>query len=274
MFALSSSCLELRDKNGHHTLKNVGGELELSLMTFNILSTFDLTSLTQGYPLWMKRKSHVFEMIRAKDPDLISIQEASSSQLDQFQAEFSQQYRFAHNRAFTPDSFVMYKSSRFDLIEKGYWALEAPLDLKIRRLAVWVKLRDKNSSRELMFVGTHLDAKKIKMGELKLIKEKLRVHHGSGAPLFLAGDFNSDRNDPVYAELTSAGWKDSYLGPLDESETKTFPYLNPTRRIDHIVFFGEGMETTEWEALLAAEGITPSDHRPVFASFKILEALF
>lgn len=264
-----TQCLGHKNKDGRYTLQDMGMSLELSVLTFNILSTTDLKSISEGYPLWVQRKDQVFAILNDQNPDLAAIQEASPSQFDQFQSFFSANYTFIHYRAFTSDAFVMFKTSRFELIEKGHWILEEGLkNLQIQRIAVWVKLRDLASNRELMFVGTHLDAKKIKEKQAELLKEHIRKQQLSGAPLFIAGDFNFDQEDPVYPTMLSDGWKDSYLGDLVH-QTPTYPVKNPHRRIDHVFYFGSQVEPLRWNTLENKDGKIMSDHKPVFVRFVI-----
>src|SRR5205085_116350 len=88
---------------------------------------------------------------------------------------------------------------------------------------------------ELMFAGTHVDAKKLKFGEARTIKSKFSEQEPSGAPLILAGDFNFDAEDPAYPIIASGGWKDSYIGDMVH-QVGTFTVRSPTRRIDHVFY--------------------------------------
>ncbi len=265
-----SACFELRGQKSHYPLRNVGEATDFKVLTFNILCTSDLHSLTEGYPTWWHRRSAVFRLIDSQDPDLAAIQEASPTQFEEFRDRMSDHYTFVHKAALTTDAFVMFKKDRFDLLEKGFWGLESPLDLKIRRIAVWVKLRDKVSGRELMFVSTHVDAKKIKRREILHIKNELRKEESSGAPLILAGDFNATSETEYYPLLVEREWKDSYIGDL-ATETKTFPLKNPTRRIDHVFFFGKDVQSTSWQALEDPH-VLISDHRAVVVNLHVAKA--
>ncbi len=265
------SCFDLQSKKGHYLVRNVGEATDLRVMTFNILSTLDLVALTDGYATWGERKRFVFEMIESQDPDLVSIQEASSVQFQAFRDHFSDHYKFAHNMALTTDAFIMYKKSRFTPIERGFWALEPAWQVhKIRRIAVWVKLREKDSLRELMLVGAHADAKTIKEKEIQDIKNRLLPQQASGAPLILAGDFNLASDSSYYGLLIGSGWKDTYTGDL-ALEVPTYPAKKPTRRIDHIVYFGEDVHPLSWEAPVSS-GMLPSDHKPVVVNLHIDKA--
>ncbi len=262
-----SACLELHSKRGRYLIKNVGSAIDLSVMTINILSTADLSSLMDGYPRWGRRKEIIFSLIEEEAPDLVSVQEATPTQFEEFKDRFSERYKIIHRKAVSTDAFLMFKRDRFSLLEKGYEVLESTIKLRIPRIAVWAKLRERSSQRELMLLATHLDAKKFKAEEIRTIKSLFASQEASGAPLILAGDLNATSETEYYAQLVEGGWQDSYLGDLKD-EVKTFPLKNPTRRIDHVLFFGQSIKSTYWHAF-NPDGVEISDHLPVLVKFHI-----
>lgn len=264
---LTSACLDFRQKKGRYLLQNVGEPTQITIMTFNILSTVDLFAVSQGYPLWFQRKENVFTEIKRQEADFIAIQECSPSQFDQFFDAFNEGYKFAHHREFSTDAFVMFRKDRFELIEKGFWILEEPVDVKIRRLAVWIKVREINTKKEIMLVGTHLDAKAIKEREIKILKQNILPQEESGAPLFLMGDFNITPDNDLFPMLVGGGWKDSYIESA-EGAKGTYTFVNPTRRIDHVFYFGSDVTPLSWKTLGSSDLIL-SDHRPVLAKFRL-----
>ncbi|MBI2601440.1 MAG: endonuclease/exonuclease/phosphatase family protein [Deltaproteobacteria bacterium] len=268
---LFSSCLDFRQKKGRYLLKHTGDPTVISILTFNILSTVDLLAVSQGYPIWLQRRENVFAEIMQQNADIIAIEECSPSQFDQFLDKFGDSYKFAHHREFTTDAFVMFRKDRFELIEKGFWILEEPVDVRIRRLAVWVKVREVNSKKEIMFVGTHLDAKDIKEREIKFLKQNIFPQQESGAPLFMAGDFNITPDHDNYTMLVGGGWHDSYIASA-EGEQGTYTFVNPTRRIDHIFYFGSNVIPLSWKTL-GSSSLVLSDHRPVLATFHLGEGI-
>lgn len=266
-----TSCFELKGVKSHYPLKNTGESTDLSVLTFNILSTLDLGALTKGYPTWWSRRKAVFSVLEDKDPDLVTIQECSPTQFEEFRDRFSDRYYVIHKMALTPDAIILIKRDRFEILEKGFWALENALHPKIRRVAVWAKLRERNSGRELMFVGAHLDARQIKKEEIQLLKDNLAPEQVSGAPLILAGDFNSDPGEDKYYPLIIAdGWKDSYTPDLG-TELKTFPLKRPNRRVDYVFYFGKDIQSNYWERV-DNKDFDLSDHYPVLSKFHIDKA--
>lgn len=267
----TTSCFELKGVKSHYPLKNLGESTELTVLTFNILSTQDLGALTRGYPSWWSRRKAVFSVLDDQNPDLASIQECSATQFEELRDRFADRYFVLHKMALTTDSIILVKRDRFSILEKGFWSLEPPLHPKIRRVAVWAKLRENASGRELMFVGVHLDARSIKRDEILFLKSELAGEHASGAPLILAGDFNSDPTEDLYYPLIVAdGWKDSYSEDLGE-ELKTFPLKHPTRRVDYIFYYGKDIRSTHWERV-DNKGFALSDHYPVLSKFFIEKA--
>jgi endonuclease/exonuclease/phosphatase family metal-dependent hydrolase len=274
VLALSaSSCLELSNRNPRIQLKNTGKRTEISLLTFNILATVDFKARTDGYPPWNERKRAAIDMLRSHDADIVVLDEATPGQLEEVRAELSSRYEVIANEGFTSDAAVLFRKSRFTLIEFGHWALEEPLFLqRIRRLAVWVSLRENTSARELMVVGVHLDAKALKQDEIKRLKAKLRDQQDHGAPLFLAGDFNSASDSREYQELLREEWQDSFSAlQIPEHVGFTYPYRQPQQRIDHIFYWGKTIKPVLWQAIDNGKDVEISDHRAVLGRFIIDE---
>ncbi len=267
---LLTSCFELKGVKSRYKLINTGKATDVSVMSFNILSTWDLGAITNGYPTWWKRRCAVFTAIDEHDPDLLSLQELSLSQFEEIRDRYGERYFVLHKKALTTDAVILVKRDRFTILEKGFWSLENMSSTLIRRIVVWAKVRENASGRELMFLGTHLDARHIKLAEITFINRQIEKDKESGAPLIFAGDLNATSETDFYAAVLGGGWKDSYLGDL-KTEVKTFPLKNPTRRIDHIFFMGGDVESKHWERV-DNKGFPFSDHFPVFVQFHIKEA--
>ena len=61
-----------------------------------------------------------------------------------------------------------------------------------------------------MFISTHLDNNKWKDMQLRKIKTKLYFPMQTKAPLILAGDFNTEPNNPNFYFMLDGGWTESY----------------------------------------------------------------
>lgn len=272
--ATTSACLELFNRSSSLRMANVGKETSVSILSFNILSTIDVSALSEGYPIWDQRKQAVWKTIRQKSPDLLAILECTPSQLDEFTVHFGEEYTVIENRGFSPDSIVLVSKKRFRILEQGHWALEEPLAAKIRRLAIWTKMEDRFTKRQLMMIGTHLDAKTLKENEIKLLREKIEPDQVNQAPIFLAGDFNFAPDSKYYPLMVGGQWFDSFRVkkgapvPLQAS----YPAKDPKRRIDHIFYFGKDVEVKNWQIIDFRDQGLLSDHLPVYAEFLIREA--
>lgn len=262
-----TSCLSMREKRIYNELDNTGEELSLKILTFNILSSVDLTAASQGYPAWVNRKQTVFEMITQSHAELLSIQECSVDQLDELEAKLRGHYELVDHRSFSSDAVLFYQKNKFELIEKGYYTIERPWEMKISRIAVWVMLREKKSGRQLVFISTHLDAKDIKNQEVERIYDYFKKFKASGAPVFFAGDFNIDPDEESYGKLIGQGWVDTHMGPLKSH--LTYPFKAPIRRIDHIFYWGRDVNVKNWQILEGKKNIAFSDHKPVLVEVYI-----
>jgi endonuclease/exonuclease/phosphatase family metal-dependent hydrolase len=265
------SCVELPNRNPSFALKNVGSRTEISVLTFNILATVDLKARFDGYNSWNERKAAVFALIDREKADLVVIEEAGPSQLDEIRRHYFSSYVLLVNRGFTSDVVLLIKKSRFKVLDQGHWALEKPLHLnKIRRIALWASLRERESGRELMLVGAHLDGKDIKVAEAQRLKETLADYQGEQYPIFLAGDFNISFGEEGYSDLIDDGWTDSFTAAgFTGSIGNTYPYKKPTRRVDHVLYFGKGIGVQAWQLLDNGDDPPFSDHKAVHAHFSI-----
>lgn len=262
-----TSCIESHNHDGFVTLQDQGDETSIRLLSFNILTTIDVKALSEGYKTWVDRRDSVFGYIKNLNPDIMALQEVSPSQYDQIRELLEKDYDFVDNRGFSPDSILLYKRSRFERLEKGHWILEDPGDAKIRRLAVWVKLEEKNTKKQLMTVGVHLDAKDIKEAESLLLAAKISKNMQNNAPVFLLGDFNSKKDSVTFKNFLDVGLTD-WLTEKEELKHFTYPYLEPERRIDHILHYSTRIKLkSPLFEMIPAQII--SDHKPVALDFLI-----
>ncbi len=268
-FFLCTSCLGLQDRTSRVPLQNKGTATTLSILTFNIMTSVDLLGL-QHYAPWIQRKAEVLRTIEVQNADLLSIQECSPGQLRELRARLKDVYTVVANVNFTPDAIVAFKKDRFTLLERGHWSLGNPYMPLFRRIAIWVKLEDKVSGRQFLFVGTHLDGRPIKNQQAENIKSKLQDEQGSGAPLLLAGDFNIAPDEKGYPILLSDGWKDTFSA--GKPDVRTFPRHHPLRRIDHVLFFGSQVHMEQWHTV-GLQSSRISDHFPVWVQVRLDAAL-
>ena len=263
------SCRTLVSKKGQYTLKNKGEAFELKILSFNILTTFDPKAIKDGYPSWNTRKPHVYNVIENSKASLIALQEISPSQLEEITVKFISNFGIVHHKSYSPDAIILYDREQFKIIEKGHWVLESPLNLiHMRRIAVWAKLRHKNAGRDLMMISVHVDANKWKGKQISKLLNYILDIQKTNAPIFLAGDFNSNEKSTEYKKVISSRWLDPPDVLSTQGNIATYPYKNPTLRIDHIFYSGVSVRPISWD-LIKSSSINFSDHVPVLGTFFI-----
>ena len=100
-------------------------------------------------------------------------------------------------------SAIFYKTSRFDLLDKGnFWFSETP-DVPgkgwdatcCNRICSWGKFRDKESGQGVLFFNSHYDhqGKVARRESSKLLIARIKQIAGTDATVFATGDFNAVR---------------------------------------------------------------------------------
>src|SRR5262249_53391604 len=188
----------------------------IRVMTFNV--RFD--SDEEGVPNWHHRREQVIEIIRANDPDLISLQEPDASQWADICAHLTGYSSFG---VFDDGSDVephggLFRTNRFDRFDEGVlWLSDTPsIPHSVSwendwepRAAGWAHLHDRATDRELVFAGTHFDtnARAWLPSSHVLHRELDAIAHG--APTIVAGDFNCAAGSDAHKYLLDqAGFRD------------------------------------------------------------------
>ena len=252
----------LVSKKDYYQLQKPEGELKISILSLNILAPIDFGALSEGYRSWYERKNELVSFLLERKSDFIALQEITPSVLDEFKEEFSENYKIIENKSYTPDSILLFKKDKFELLESGWWILEPPFSFNMRRIAVWGKFREKVSKSELFVASTHLSnpGEKKEKEARELLKQVDQLKQKKSA-LFLAGDFNFEESHELSFLFEKAGWKNA-----STNEEKTYPSKNPRKKIDHIFYSLNSTETISYKVW--SEKIF-SDHFPIEAHFKI-----
>lgn len=264
----------------------------LNVMTFNIR----LPAPQDGFNYWPKRKELVASTIRYHEADLVGVQEAFRSQLDELMRMLPQYAwvglcRTDGTRNPDPDnefSAILYRTDRFELIRtETFWLAPNPSivgakgwDTAIPRIVTWARFKDKRTQKEFYHFNTHFDhvGKTARKESALLIKKQIATLAGD-APVVLTGDFNCIPVDPPYRILTNEEapvLKDAlyvsempHHGPVS-TWTNGFQFPGvPDRRIDYI--FINDKVSVHKHAILSDNwsGRLPSDHLPVIAEIEI-----
>jgi endonuclease/exonuclease/phosphatase family metal-dependent hydrolase len=235
-----------------------------------------------GPNAWPARKDMVKALIRYHKFDIIGTQEGLPDQI----ADLARMEEFDHAGVGRDDgkdagehSAIFFRKSRFTLLGKGdFWLSETPgrpsfgWDARCcHRLASWVRLRDRSSSRVLFVFSVHFDHEGdlARRASADLMLRKI-ADIARGEPVICVGDFNSTP-DTVQIQTMSRSMRDarqsSQTPPYGPDATFNGFHFDaaPSERIDYI-FVSRHVEVLKYAVLSDSfEQRYPSDHFPVVA---------
>jgi endonuclease/exonuclease/phosphatase family metal-dependent hydrolase len=252
-------------------------------MTFNV--RYDTSE--DGARDWRHRRSDVFELIRANNPDLISLQEPDASQWAELSAHltgYSPFGLFADESENLEAHGGFFRERRFESAGEGiFWLSDTPAiphsvtwdnDWEPRACG-WIRLRDRVTARELIFASTHFDTNaNAWQPSAQTLGRELEAIAGT-TPVIVAGDFNCPAGSAAHTYLLGPGgfrdvWYES--GHSDASVVTFHGFTGRRRlstgeneRIDWILVRGE---LTAFAAKIdhsSTSGEPASDHYPVIA---------
>ncbi len=265
---------------------------KVNVMTFNIR----FPNPDDGFDYWPKRKELVASMIRFHEADLVGVQEAFRSQLDEL-TQMLPNFKWVGvcrtdgSRNPDPDnefSAILYNKDKFELIEDHtFWLSETPeekaskgWDAALPRIVTWAQFEHKASGRRLYHFNTHFDhvGQEARKNSAALILDQIKSNVGD-EPLVLTGDFNCIPADIPYRVLTDEQNDERVYDAYFISKTPhhgpastwtagfRFPGV-PDRRIDYI-FIKNNVEVLRHGILSESwSGRLPSDHLPVLATIR------
>lgn len=252
---------------------------ELSVVTFNVLVE---VSKAKDVPYWKDRRDDCARLLRARDPDLVGLQETTMGQV-RFFLDALPGFEAVYAEKFT-DATLLYRKETFEELGRGHWWL-SPTPEKMStgfgnflpRVLVWARLRHRASGRELFVFNTHFDNTSPSQEKMAaLCREKRRPFMETGKPLLWLGDFNTDQKRGKYELLVADGWKDAYLVSEKASasgrDDNVSTVVDGQKRIDHILYHGPGIEPVSWERIEPpTKGKLYSDHYAVAARFRLAD---
>lgn len=248
--------------------------IEIKVLSYNIRTLAD-----DGDNSWKYRRHATRNMLNVHKPDLFGLQEAMITHLKYIDRWIPRYDRVGVGRDDGKKRgevvAIYYNKRRFDLLDSGtFWLSETPeqvskgWDAACVRTTTWVKLRDKDSSKEFYFFNTHLDHKgRVAQTEsVKLIIEKIKEISGEEATVILGGDFNVIPEDEVLAPLD--GFMQAARTTAETADDKgTFNSWGKRKVksvIDHVFYRGSTAECHTYRILDGDYGAPYiSDHYPV-----------
>lgn len=236
---------------------------------------------------WKDRREACLAVIKKQKADLIGFQEVLKGQFLDLKENLKDYFAFGfdgpemdafkegyHGIAKNP---ILFSKKRFELLAaSAYWLSETPLKAGSlswgsarARNAVFVRLLDKKTNKEIRLTNLHLDhvSNEAKEGQIKVVLEEA-AQYQSDFPQILTGDFNVGMDSKVYQDVIAAGWKDSYVqvkgNETPEGTTHGFkgndPHRKKSKKIDFI-FLNGPLKAIDTNIIKDSfKGVLPSDH--------------
>jgi endonuclease/exonuclease/phosphatase family metal-dependent hydrolase len=256
----------------------------IRVMTFNIR----YGSADDGENSWPHRRELLMNVIRDFDPDVLGLQEAERSQVDELADAFPEYSASGVGREADGGgeySAILYRRKRFDLCAAGTdWLSDTPTvpgsktwGNNLPRIVTWILALDRTDGRRFWLYNTHWDhqSQEARLKSGQFLARKIAEKTAGQVPALVMGDFNAGEDNPAMAALTRRG----------ELLTDTFRALHPDEKVAGTFngFTGkpqhgkiDGIFTTRgWHVLQAEirrdhEGDRyPSDHFPVIATVEL-----
>jgi endonuclease/exonuclease/phosphatase family metal-dependent hydrolase len=270
---------------------------ELLVMTFNIR----YGSADDGENSWEKRKDLAFDVLRKHGPDVVGLQEALRSQIDDIRATLPEYAEIGvgrdDGRTGGEYSAILYKKDRLVVTESGtFWLSDTPEACgsitwgnNCTRVCTWGRFVPKSPGKAFYMFNTHLDHISQYSRERSAVLLSTRIcDRAQKDPFILTGDFNVGEDNLVVRyfrgeqELHIAGDGHS-RNPIplidtfralhnDAAEVGTFHSFKGSRsnaKIDYI-FAEPGTKVLLAEILHDnKDNRYPSDHFPVVAFLRL-----
>jgi endonuclease/exonuclease/phosphatase family metal-dependent hydrolase len=288
-----SICLSHQVVGQTYISKNDPGKT-LKLMTYNIkFASPDFK------PFWQERREMLIDMILKYKPDIIGTQEGLKEQIDYLADHLPDYVVIGEGRKGGDDDehmAILFRRDKFRLREMQSFQLSETPEIigsgpKINpRMVTWVRLAIINrpkegeespypqdyrghweNTKEFYVFNTHyFNGRSDSLARLnasKLILQRVNALNRFGSwtadrPVFLMGDFNCRPGSPPYKVLIG-----------DKNSTDPDLLINSfedPNKIDWVLYKGSVKPIKYEEVDYNVNGVYPSDHKPVFIEFEIL----
>ncbi|MCU0915555.1 MAG: endonuclease/exonuclease/phosphatase family protein [Planctomycetes bacterium] len=268
---------------------------DLVVMTFNIR----YGTANDGANSWDQRKDMACELVRRQAPDLIGLQEALRSQIDDMRAALPEYAEIGVGREDGKTggeySGILYRKDRFEVQDSGtFWLSDTPTvpgsitwGNACTRVCTWGRFLPKTGQPFYLF-NTHLDhvAQLAREKGIALIMSRLKSRPHPD-PVVFTGDLNSGEKNPVIRYLKGEQQLDAAGDGLSRNPVPlvdTFRVLHQDvtevgtahsfkggrsgNKIDYI-FVQPGVQVLKAEILRDnQDNRYPSDHYPVTAALR------
>lgn len=235
---------------------------------------------------WSKRKDLVADLIRKHRPDLIGLQEAELFQVRDLTVLLADYEWIGVGRDDGKEkgeaNAILYRKARFELLtQKTLWLSATPeqiskgWDAAFNRTVSIVRLRDRDSGRELFMFNTHFDhlGQQARTQSSELIAKLAKSLPGR-LPLIVTGDLNYTRKVDAY-RLIASRLRDAEQASTSPAQGGSISFndfgrsVEPDNKIDFI-FVNRKFKVLSHEIITDLyQGNYPSDHYPIQARLRI-----
>jgi len=190
--------------------------VRLHVMSFNL--RYDNPG--DGENAWPRRRRNVAEFLRARNPDVVGMQEVLARQRDALLADLPAYASVGVGRddgaAKGEFSLILYRKDRFQLLDSGtFWLSDTPekpgstsWGNSITRICTWARLREHEGespaagARTFYVFNVHLDHQSQPSREkgIDLVLQRIGRREFPD-PVLLTGDFNAGESNPVVAAV-------------------------------------------------------------------------
>ncbi len=235
----------------------------VKVLSFNILHG----ATTQGdFNLDIRAK-----VIKDANPDFVALQEVD------FKTKRAKKYDLVTELGWRTKLIPLFaKAMEFDGGEYGEGVLSKYTFLKTRNVSLPYSMGNEPraaieiittiaSNDTIAFVGTHLDHTRDETDRIAQAKKINEVFSLNKYPTILAGDLNA-----IPGSKTINLLEEIWVGAYDKEDPKaTFPSMNPTRKIDYIMFYPKN----RWRVLQTEviKDTIASDHCAYLVTLELLD---
>ena len=249
-------------------------EPDLKIISFNIrYNSWNNIDDANGWPF---RKEAVVNMILQEHPDAIGLQEALVDQLLYLDSSLPTYRRVGVGRDYGNEGgefmAIYYDTTRLENVGYNtYWLSETPevpslgWDAACRRTVTTLKLRDRHSGKEFVYLNTHLDhvGMVARAESAKFIASTIK-DFPTDLPVILGGDMNSTIDDTIFNTFYANSLQSAKELSGSESNDITYNAFGKGEgsAIDH--FFVRNAKVSTYNTLTADYGAPYiSDHYPI-----------
>jgi endonuclease/exonuclease/phosphatase family metal-dependent hydrolase len=200
-----------------------GTEATLSILTFNV--RYD--NPADGPDRWRNRRDQAITLIRDHGADLVGLQEALKSQLDDLLAALPEYRALGVGRDDGKEageySAILYRTGRLRPVESGtFWLSESPeapgsksWNTACTRVCTWALFEERGedgqggepTGKRFYHFNTHLDhaSQEARLNGARLILERIAARKEANLPVIVTGDFNAGEENPAIRVFTAPG---------------------------------------------------------------------